>query len=318
MGELLAVVALVMFSANIIVTKLASRRVEVSLGLLVALVVNVACATLIVAARVPLLGDGFSVNITALTLFALAGFFSTYLGRWLLYSSVVSMGPSRASAFQSSNPMFTVLMAWLLLGERLSGVDLVASLVIITGLFFSGQRLREPSSGPETSTRPTERIPAEDDGGAGRRTVRAAVSSGGSLALLGAFSYAVGNILRGVAVESWNVPVLGVLLGALTGLAAYSIFGFATRDVRQRIRGADRAGLSLFALGGVLTVLAQACMIGAMSYTLVSTVTLVTLSTPILVLPLGYFVLKNEEGILPRTVFGAVAVLAGVTAIVVF
>lgn len=314
MGESLAIAALIMFSINIVVTKLASATVDVSLGFFVAMVVNVLCATLIVIIQMLLRAGPLSLDVTALLLFALAGFFSTYLGRWLLYDSVVRLGPSRASAFQSSNPMFTVLLAWFLLDERLGGADLAASVAILFGLFLA-------------SHRPPELVPEKEDAGhapggsqhkvkkAGGELLGTIVSSGGLLALLGAFSYAVGNVLRGVAIESWNEPVLGVLVGALTGLVAYSALGSGARNIRQRLSQANRGGLRLFLFSGVLTVVAQACMVGAMRYIPVSIVTLITLSTPILVLPLGYFALRNNERLLPRTVIGSAIILGGITTI---
>lgn len=217
--------------------------------------------------------------------------------------------------YQSSNPMFTVLLAWFLLDERLGRADLAASVAILFGLFLA-------------SHRPPELVPEKEGaahapGGSSQHKVKKAggnllgtiVSSGGLLALLGAFSYAVGNVLRGVAIESWNEPVLGVLVGALTGLVAYSALGSGARNIEQRLSQANRGGLRLFLFSGVLTVVAQACMVGAMRYIPVSIVTLITLSTPILVLPLGYFALRNNERLLPRTVIGSAIILVGITTI---
>lgn len=315
MGELLAIVALIMFSINIVVTKVASAKVDISLGFLVAMMVNVVCAISIVAVQELLSPAPLSLDAAALLLFALAGFFSTYLGRWLLYDSVVRLGPSRASAFQSSNPMFTVFIAYFVLDERLGGTDLVASTAILFGLFLASHRPQELVPQGAEATRPSADGRENAKNNDGRRLLGTIISSGGLLALLGAFSYAVGNVLRGVAIESWNEPVLGVLVGAMAGLIAYSVLGSGARNVGQRLSRADRDGLRLFLCSGMLTVVAQACMVGAMRYMPVSVVTLITLSTPILVLPIGYFVLRNRERLLPRTALGSAIILAGITTI---
>lgn len=312
MGESLAIAALVLFSINIIVTKLGSARLDMSLGFLIAMVVNVLFAALIVVAQLALREEILSLNFTSLLLFALAGFFSTYLGRWLLYDSVLRLGPSRASAFQSSNPMFTVLIAWVVLDERLDGLDLIASAAILVGLFLTSQRPAEHTL--ESESQKEGSLEAEPQL---RHLFVTLLSSGGLLALLGAFSYAVGNVLRGVAVEDWNEPVLGVLVGALTGLLAYSTLYTGCRNIGDRVLRADRRGLRLFALSGTLTVIAQACMVGAMRYSPVSIVTLITLSTPVLVLPVGYFVLNNAERVAPSTVLGTLAILLGIAVILV-
>ena len=48
----------------------------------------------------------------------------------------------------------------------------------------------------------------------------------------------------------------------------------------------------------------------------VSVVALITLCTPLLVFPASYFLLKNDEGINPRTVVGAALTLAGIAMII--
>jgi drug/metabolite transporter (DMT)-like permease len=314
MGELLATLALMMFSANIIITKVASARVAVGLGFLVAVVVNVVIASLLVAIQLTVRQEPLRVDLSALLLFALAGFFSTCLGRWFFYDSVVRLGPSRASSFQASNPMFTVLIAWFLLGETLTGLDVAATVTILLGLVLASHRPPERRS--DSSSHPLERRSGK------RKTrrslnhgVRFVVSSGVFLALFGAFSYAVGNVLRGLAVRDWNEPVLGVLVGAAAGLVAYVLLGSEARGFLSKLKRANRTSLYLYAISGVLTILAQACMVAAMWYSPVSIVTLITLSTPVLVTPLGYFLLKNRERIGPRTVVGSAATLAGITTI---
>lgn len=315
MGELLAVSALAMFSVNIIITKIASARVEVALGFLVAVVVNVGFATAIVALQTLVRADPLTIDTLALLLFALAGFFSTYLGRWLLYDSVVRLGPSRASAFQSSNPLFTAIIAFFVLDERLHGIDLLAAAAILVGLVLANRRPPELVPDPAPAQAPPQDSDRHETGGNVARLTSAAFASGGILALLGAFSYAVGNVLRGVAIESWNEPVLGVLVGAIAGLLAYAILGSGSRNAMRRLRLADRGGLLLFVCSGALTVVAQACMVGAMRFVPVSVVTLITLSTPVLVLPLGYFALNNREQLQPSTVLGSIMILAGVAMI---
>jgi drug/metabolite transporter (DMT)-like permease len=45
-------------------------------------------------------------------LYAIAGAFSTYLGRWFFFESIARLGPAKASIFQVSSPLFTVIVAW--------------------------------------------------------------------------------------------------------------------------------------------------------------------------------------------------------------
>lgn len=311
MGELLAVSALVMFSASIILTKVASARISLDSGFLVSVAVNVVFASLLVSAQLILRSEPLRVDAYALLLFAIAGFFSTYLGRWFLYDSVVKLGPSRASAFQTSNPAFTILIAWLILGESLNPVDIAAMITILVGLYVTSRR------SPKRELAPTNRSLAEKtshvkQGLFGHRRPFPIFESGVLLALLGALAYAVSNILRGVAIESWNEPLVGALAGAVVGLVFYIGLGSRARRFMSNVGSLDQKGLCIYAVSGFLTISAQTCMIAAMWYLPVSIVTVITLSTPVLVVPAGFFLLKNREGITLWTILGSIAVLAGI------
>ena len=75
-------------------------------------------------------------------------------------------------------------------------------------------------------------------------------------------------------------------------------------------------GLALFVLSGILTVVAQGCVIAAMRLAPVSVVALITLCTPLVVFPASYFFLGNDEGIDARTLIGASLTLSGIALIV--
>ena len=113
LGYLFAFGALLLFTVSIMVTKVASSRIPLALGFVIATVVNVAFAGLALLVQLALSDSGLQWNARAFFLFAAAGVFSTYLGRWFFYESVVRFGPAKASIFQVSSPLFTALMAWL-------------------------------------------------------------------------------------------------------------------------------------------------------------------------------------------------------------
>ena len=53
-----------------------------------------------------------------------------------------------------------------------------------------------------------------------------------------------------------------------------------------------------------------------MAHTPVAVVAVITLCTPLLVFPLSYFLLKNDEGIKGRTLIGAMLTLVGIATII--
>lgn len=306
LGYLLAVVALVLFTSGILVTKVASSRIDLGLGFLIATSTNVLFAGLAFALQLWLHTEGVAWSWRGFVLFALAGAFSTYLGRWFFYESVVRFGPSRASVFQVSSPLFTALMAWLLLGEYLTTLMGVSMLVTVAGLilvsykpgFFARGATAVVSTAPVLTRK--ERL---------FQSVLV-LGMGSSLA------YAIGNVMRGAAIRAWNEPVLGALLGAVVGLSLHLAFSSGKREMLAGLRSASRSGLWLYALLGVTTIAAQMCAIAAMRYIPLSIATLITLCTPVLVFPLSRLLFKNSEEVSRITIVGCVLTLLGIFIIV--
>lgn len=314
LGYLLAAASLLFFTTAILTTKVASTRISLGLGFLIATFVNVVFAGLALGVQLSSSAAGVSWNGQALMLFALAGAFSTYLGRWFFYESVVRFGPARASIFQISSPLFTALIAWLLLGERLSGLAILGVCMTISGLILVNSK---PGSFRRSvpGTLPVPEIAAA------RVSVEVTLAeqflrSALLLGLGSSLAYAVGNVLRGAAVRSWNEPILGALAGALFGLCLQLVFSADKAGLAGRLRTASRSGCWLYGLIGVCTISGQICTIGAMRYIPLSIATLVTLCTPILVFPFSHMLFKNQEGITARTLVGGVLTLLGIAMVV--
>ncbi|GAB7389132.1 hypothetical protein BSNK01_29700 [Bacillaceae bacterium] len=321
MGELLAVLALCMFSANIIITKVASNRLNLNLGFLISVTVNVVFSALLFIVQFFFRQEPFQWNTYAFFLFLLTGLFSTYLGRWLFFEAISKLGPAKASTVQVSNPLFTVIIAWLFLGERLTPFDVSAVLLILLGLFLVSYMPQGMSQPDETAAAQEECAAGFHEQGMAEGAVRGiklrkVAQSGILLAFFSSLSYAISNILRGSAIKVWNEPVLGGLLGAVSGLLIHMIFSSHKSRFVQELKKADRTGVRLYTMGGILTISAQICLIASMWYIPVSIANLITLSTPVLVTPLSYFLLKNEEGINFRTILGIVMVLSGISIII--
>lgn len=303
-GYALAGAALVFFSITVLATKAASMRANLELGFLVALIVNVIFASCALAIHLLMRGTGLQWNTQAFFLFAASGVFATYLGRWFFYESVVRFGPAKASIFQVSSPLFAALMAWLLLGERLSVWVAMGMLMAITGLaliayepgFFSPDKVKVPQAQISFLTRILQ-----------------------SVFLLGVLSsgaYAVGNVLRGAAVRSWPEPIAGALIGALTGLAMHYFFSPDKASLATRLRAAAPRGLWLYALVGTANISGQITTIAAMRYIPLSVAALVSLCTPLLVFPMSYWLFKNQERLTLPVVLGSTLTLLGMAVVV--
>ncbi len=312
-GELFAAAALLLFSFNIILTKMAAARLNLNLGFLVSVSVNVLFAALLFFVQLAWREDRVLWHPEGFYLFLLAGACSTYLGRWFFLESVVRFGPTRASIFQITSPLFAALLAWAFLHETLQPLELAGMGLAIGGLLLvlpvSGASPKLPRSG-EVAAQDTAAARPSAKSGAHRWLQSAWVLGVGS-----SFAYALGNIFRGAAIRNWDEALLGALIGASGGLVLHALFSQDKKQLPGKLKNADRRGLLLFAISGVLTISAQTCLILSLKYIPVSVAALITLCTPVLVFPMSYWLLKNSEKISPQTLLGGALTLAGVALI---
>ena len=316
-GEALALIALLMVSCNIILTKAASGRLALDAGFLVSVTTNIAFSAFLFVLELAWRSRPLHWDWIGVLLYALAGAFTTYLGRWFFFESIARLGPARASIFQVSSPLFTVIIAWVALADTLTAAAVGAIVVTLIGLVIvsasPAQLFRRAVRGASPSradTGPTAHT--RIDGGRWQALVR----SGLMIGMTSSGAYAIGNVLRGAGSRRWDEPVLGALIGAVTAIVLQLILSRGNAQTWRLLRGGNRSGIAMFAVSGAITITAQMCVIAAMGYVAIAVVALVTLCTPILVVPMSYFVLKNQEHVTGRTIAGGVLVLAGITALV--
>lgn len=309
LGYLLATGALLLFTTSTLVTKAASSRINLGLGFLIATSTNVVFSALALAIQLALRSRGLEWNMQAFWFFAVAGGFGTYLGRWFFYESVVRFGPAKASIFQISSPLFTALMAWIALGERLTPLVAFAMAMTLGGLMLvsskPGSFLRGKAAPSPAQVQPVKASVQE-------RLLQSVLILG----LGSSLAYAIGNVLRGVAVRAWNEPVVGGLVGSVFGLALHVIFTPEKQEILSRLRAASGRGIWLYVFIGVCTISAQIFTIGAMRYIPLSLATLITLCTPLLVFPLSHWLFKNQGDITATVLVGSALALLGIFIIV--
>lgn len=296
MGELLATAALLLFSANIIVTNIAAKLLKLNIGYLISILSNIVFAAILFSGRLLVSPAELTWNTTAFFLFLVGGFFTTYLGRYWFFTSIAMLGPAKASAFQLSNPLFTFLIAWFFLGEQVTGPDLVWMACMLAGLAL------------------TSYVPGR---GSQAAASRGKLYAAAGLALLGGLSYAIGNVFRGSAVDLWNEPILGALIGAAVGAALHLTFNPEARHLFRSAEKLSGKGVAMYALSGILTISAQSCLMASMYFIPISIANLITLSTPVIVTPVSYFLLKNAEKLSWVSVLGICLALFGICMIVI-
>src|SRR5258708_7916440 len=106
MGVTYALVSMVCFSVNILITRSALARMSVDAGFFIVLATNILFPALLFSFELPLRTAPWSWDWKAAGLFALGGVVGTFLGRRFLFDAVRMLGPSRASVFHSTAPAF--------------------------------------------------------------------------------------------------------------------------------------------------------------------------------------------------------------------
>ena len=298
MGELLAIGSCLLFATNVLVIGPASRRIPQDLGFLLALISNVAVAAVVVTVQYVVSSPG-AVQWDALALFALGGLLTSYLGRWFFMRAVTAIGPTRASSLQSTNPVFTGVAAWILLGETLPPEAILCGLAVLAGLYLTSR--------PTVSARPL----AGD-----RMGSRSIPLTEIGLSLLGAAAYGLGNVARGAAVRDWEAPIVGGLTGAAAGLLLYLLANTDLRKLPSALRGADPVGRRLWLFTGTLTIAAQTCLIAASLYIPVAIGVVISSAVPLVVLPISVLFFRRTEAVGPVTGLGALLILIGVAGLV--
>lgn len=309
LGEFLAGLALVFYAVNIILAKYGSGRIAVSTGFLVSVAVNVVFSAALALMQLGWRTTPLVWNWHGILFFLLAGVFSTYLGRWFFFESVARFGPARASIFQISVPVFTVLLASVFLGERLPPAALAGLALAVLGLlmvvYIPGAFARYRAAPKRADTAVATRL----------TVLKWMFQSSVILGFSAGMAYAVGNVLRGSALGNWDEPIIGGLLGAISGIVLHVLSSPRPPLLWQEVKEADRRGVMIFAATGVLNISAQILIIASLRYTAVSITTLIASCVPILVIPMSYFLFRNQEIISARTICGTLLALAGITLI---
>jgi drug/metabolite transporter (DMT)-like permease len=292
MGVTLSLLSMLCFGSNILLSRLAMGRMSIELGFFIVLVVNIAFAGAVFAVEFFFRETPFVWHWKEAGLFAVGGFVGTYLGRRFMFDMVRILGPARSSVVHSSAPAFTLLLAWLLIGERLGPYELALMGLVIFGLWFT----QPPDRGVSSEHKPS----------------RAVLKKGALVGLATVIGFSLGNVFRGHAMHTWNEAVFGTIVASSAALLCQLV---ATRNWREAWRGivkADRKGVWLYAWCGIATAAGAMFVVSAMHFIEISLAILVTHSTPLMIFPVSLFVFKNREGLTLRTAAGAAMVLTGI------
>ncbi len=288
MGALFALAIGLFWAAYNIAVRSGLQRVDGGAGYLVTQVLG-AVANLGFL-LLPLPGRGGTPNGMAVLWFILAGFSTTLMGRWLYFRSVEVLGPSRASAWKSAAPVYTLILGAILLGERPGLLAVAGTTSVMAGLLLLSREQARLKASVRVS-------------GSTHAAIWLGIASGAA--------FSAGMLLRKAGLNFWPDAAVGSAIGALVALGAYLPFAVIRGEVKAVFR-APAAGLGLFFLAGILGSLAQLSTFLSLRFSHTATTHVIAALEPMFTMFLSVLLLGRQEELTRSVAGSAILICSGV------
>lgn len=255
-----------------------------------------------------------------------AGFFTSFLGRILLFSSIFLIGASRSGSFKITAPLFTILIAVFILKEQINVLHLIGVLVILMGVVVvikeTQQRLKAADLLDNASDVVKENYELSIND-VNSKLINAK-KAGIFIAILSGLSFGIGNILRKVGVTNYANPLLGGVINSVASLVFLIIVIYINPlrsiiDIEVNFNNIfKRKGSREYILAGFSTSCALYSLYFSLSLLEVSIVNTIVSIEALFTIIIGALLLKNKELISRELIVGSVIIIAGVGIITLF
>jgi len=227
-----------------------------------------------------------NINFLAVGVIFLTGMVQPIM-RFFQYKGMEKIGTSRAITLRNSDPVLSVIIGILVLGEQITLLGAVGTALIVTGIVASSWKLDEQFK----DFRWLHVV---------YPLITAAIS-------------AVVHPLRRYALIQSNEPLFFAALIGPISLLAFAIY-YSTPASKDKLVW-DRRALWPFLFSGLAETLAVLFMLHAFAQGTVVVVSPITATSPIWTALLGAIFLRRFEKFTPASVIGTLCVVAGVIAI---
>ncbi len=229
-----------------------------------------------------------TLNTVGFLLFALSGVLSPGLVRLFYYKGLRTLGASGNSAIFSVYPLYSALLAVVLLSEALTignwaGLTLIIAGVVLIELSIHGSNSYDAANG-------------------GRRNLFFPVTGGLTLG--------VAAVIRKFALDTCSTPLLGVAIAYVFSLLPYVLILAASAPTRKTLT--LKRDFRWFWVAGVGQAVSWILAFWALSQEQVSITTPLLSIEPLFVVAFGYFYLKQEEKVSRMLVASILVTVLGV------
>jgi DME family drug/metabolite transporter len=228
-----------------------------------------------------------TVNPEGLLLFVFAGLLAPALARLFYYKGMETAGISANATIYATYPLYTTIVAVLLLGEVLTTENWIGLVCILAGVISVGRLINTGETSHRNTTKKGLIIP-----------------------ILGSLAFAFSQIVRKEALNIYNQPLLGVAVGYTAALIVYLIvIPFAKNTCTSRF---SRNDLKMFWKAGVGMAIGWLLSFFALSQEMVSIVVPVLQTELLFILLFTYIFLRKIEKLSPKLVVSSLLIVAGV------
>ena len=216
-GDGLAFASAVFFAVAYIAIAKAARERTADNGVLLSIVMTGALSAFAFVLRDATTPRSGASLPAAVAWFAASGIFATVWGRLTLFKAVQLAGVIRATTIRRLTPFFSILLAWVVLGESVSGFA-ASGMILIAASFALVYA---------DNSRKLAAIELFPDADLPRGYMFGAIS---------ALMYAASYIVRKRGLQTLPDPYLGALLGSVAALAYYLIGCLFSSKFRSDVR----------------------------------------------------------------------------------
>jgi drug/metabolite transporter (DMT)-like permease len=330
MGVVLALVGALGFSFMNVFIRNGVRPGDPDNGVLTTMLINVSIFAMLSVVIVAI-GDLPEISIEAIAWLAASGVAAAFLGRQALFGGIRRIGAARAAAIKNVTPLVTIAIALTFLGERLTVLDGVGSLLILIGLFaLIIESIRSTPRSPGEAAHPDPIQTAfESEGlaeagfwgrtqGLASRTAalisepaRRRIVLGITLSLVSALFIGSGHAFRKLGMDLMPHAIIAAFLAASTGLVLVVLFEAVRGNARHALRSSLTSVRPWFWAAGVTGGIGQVSFFAALAFAPVSHVSVVAGSETVLTVIIAALLAGRLEAITGRVVLPAVLVFAG-------
>ena len=133
-GIILAITAALCWGAGAVFTRVGLQGIKPATGTFISMISSI---VLVVALALSLNFDSIvNLSLAAILWFSLIGFINYFIGRQFNYLSIRYVGVIKATPLFASAPLFALVLAVIILGEKVNLPIIIGTLAVVGGLYL--------------------------------------------------------------------------------------------------------------------------------------------------------------------------------------